>query len=245
MPPEMVLFEYSLRVNGIEYDTDGFEVPLDTSIGELRDEIHSSNTVKLDHKYDPNDLDLYTADVDPTTTKPLRPCDKLSSIDDEKRRCRWTVIARPAAKRKLQGTHNTTTLLRPSILRHLSCVATSPAVIAASLQRTFAALQSIFASSSLQDDDIAVDALGLLHSCLTRLAAARHRVDRVTAARLGAGGSRHHSSGGPQLAHHQHTCLPGADCAAAVTSRVPRTHQPHFTSTPRRPTLLRSLSTTS
>ena len=55
-----------------------------------------------------------------------------------------------------------------SILHHLSCVATSPAVIAASLQRTFVALQTILTSSSLRSEEIAVDALGLLHSCLTR-----------------------------------------------------------------------------
>ena len=55
-----------------------------------------------------------------------------------------------------------------SILHHLSCVATSPAVIALSLQRTFAALQTIFGSASLRNETIAVDTLGLLHSCINR-----------------------------------------------------------------------------
>ena len=55
-----------------------------------------------------------------------------------------------------------------SILHSLTCVATSPAVIASSLQRTFAAVQAIFTSSSLRSEPIAVDALTLLHSCTTR-----------------------------------------------------------------------------
>ena len=55
-----------------------------------------------------------------------------------------------------------------SILHNLTCVATSPAVIAASLQRTFAALQSIFTSTSQRAEHIAIDALTLLHSCITR-----------------------------------------------------------------------------
>ena len=84
-----------------------------------------------------------------------------------------------------------------SILHHLSCVATSPAVIAASLQRTFAALQTIFASSSLQNEEVAVDALSLLHSCLTRWQ--QHAIAAIEPHRLDVEQATSHATAGVDM----------------------------------------------
>ena len=81
---------------------------------------------------------------------------------------RWMAAPLVAPLSSLQAQSVTAATAAGSILHNLSCVATSPSVIAALLQRTFTALQTIFASTSLRNEQIAVDALVLLHSCLTR-----------------------------------------------------------------------------